>query len=91
MYQLYLYFEANTCLQEMAHWSRCAVQNHTAKINSVWFVPHLPNFNHQVCQTMNILCLNFHMCGSSNWASEASPTLGCSIEISRDICRYIYN
>ena len=24
----------------------------------------------------------------SNWASEASPTLGCSIEISRDI--YIY-
>ena len=29
-------------------------------------------------------------CGSTtcNWASEASPTLGCSIEISRDI--YIY-
>ena len=25
---------------------------------------------------------------SSNWESEASPTLGCSIEISRDI--YIY-
>ena len=25
---------------------------------------------------------------SNNWASEASPTLGCSIEISRDI--YIY-
>ena len=24
----------------------------------------------------------------TNWASEASPTLGCSIEISRDI--YIY-
>ena len=23
--------------------------------------------------------------GLSNWASEASPTLGCSIEISRDI------
>ena len=22
---------------------------------------------------------------STNWASEASPTLGCSIEISRDI------
>ena len=29
-----------------------------------------------------------HRC---NWASEASPTLGCSIEISRDIyiCMYI--
>ena len=25
-----------------------------------------------------------------NWASEASPTLGCSIEISRDICIYVY-
>ena len=24
------------------------------------------------------------------WASEASPTLGCSIEISRDIYIYIY-
>ena len=23
------------------------------------------------------------------WASEASPTLGCSIENSRDICMYI--
>ena len=23
---------------------------------------------------------------NGNWASEASPTLGCSIEISRDIC-----
>ena len=27
--------------------------------------------------------------GKPNWASEASPTLGCSIEISRDICIYI--
>ena len=26
---------------------------------------------------------------ANNWASEASPTLGCSIEISRDICRFI--
>ena len=26
--------------------------------------------------------------GENNWASGASPTLGCSIEISRDI--YIY-
>ena len=24
------------------------------------------------------------------WASEASPTLGCSIEISRDIYMYVY-
>ena len=24
-----------------------------------------------------------------NWAIEASPTLGCSIEISRDICMYV--
>ena len=26
----------------------------------------------------------------TNWASEASPTLGCSIEISRDIYMYVY-
>ena len=25
-----------------------------------------------------------------NWASEASPTLGCSIEISRDIYIYVH-
>ena len=25
-----------------------------------------------------------------NWASEVSPTLGCSIEISRDIALYMY-
>ena len=25
-----------------------------------------------------------------NWASEASPTLGCSIEISRDIYMYVH-
>ena len=26
----------------------------------------------------------------NHWASEASPTLGCSIEISRDIYMYVY-
>ena len=31
-----------------------------------------------------------HIMSNNNWASEASPTLGCSIEISRDICcRYV--
>ena len=28
-------------------------------------------------------------CEASDWASEASPTLGCSIEISRDIYMYV--
>ena len=33
---------------------------------------------------MGTICLVY------NWASEASPTLGCSIEISCDICcRYV--
>ena len=32
---------------------------------------------------------NYCFCYSNNWASEATPTLGCSIEISRDICRYV--
>ena len=34
------------------------------------------------------------LCVASIWASEASPTLGCSIEISRDIlyvCVYVYD
>ena len=35
-----------------------------------------------------------YICIGTNWASEASPTLGCSIEISRDIyksvCRMSY-
>ena len=39
----------------------------------------LPFFNYYIFHTY-----------SCNWASEASPTLGCSIEISRDICcRYV--
>ena len=38
--------------------------------------------NPMVC--LQVKCYSF----SFNWASEASPTLGCSIEISRDI--YIY-
>ena len=38
-------------------------------------------------EELNIL-VEFHqepVCNPYNWASEASPTLGCSIEISRDI------
>ena len=36
----------------------------------------------------------FHadLCNKTYWASEASPTLGCSIEISRDIlCMYVFD
>ena len=36
-----------------------------------------------------LVIINQYGC-DSNWASEASPTLGCSIEISRDIYIYIY-
>ena len=42
------------------------------------------------CQSMDTLLITIFvvfLC-SCNWASEASPTLGCSIKISRDI--YIY-
>ena len=38
-------------------------------------------------QGMSSPCNGNHFC-SDNWASEASPTLGCSIEISHDI--YIF-
>ena len=67
-YQSYLYFEANTCLQEMANWRRGAIQGflqpHTLRLlHFVWIVPHLPNFNHHTCtcQTINIVNLNFHV------------------------------
>ena len=33
---------------------------------------------------------SFKMINLCNWDSEANPTLGCSIEISRDIYMYIY-
>ena len=38
----------------------------------------------QLAEIRHLYMANTHY----NWASEASPTLGCSIEISRDI--YIY-
>ena len=41
-------------------------------------------FLHSMCPYFSPKLLEF----LSNWASEASPTLGCSIEILRDI--YIY-
>ena len=36
------------------------------------------------------MSLNLRCYTSCYWANEASPTLGCSIEISRDIYIYIY-
>ena len=39
-------------------------------------------------QILELLLINVNLEASINWPSEVSPTLGCSIEISRDI--YIY-
>ena len=36
-------------------------------------------------ERLTILLFN-HISSKVNWASAASPTLGCSIEISHDIC-----
>ena len=49
------------------------------------------------CRILNITWVSYGKYGkvpsqfysSAYWASEASPTLGCSIEISRDICRNV--
>ena len=35
-----------------------------------------------------LVILHADLCNKSYWASEASPTLGCSIEISREKCIY---
>ena len=47
-----------------------------------------------VCFLSFIFLFFFVFCflssGANNWASEASPTLGCSIEISRYIYIYMY-
>ena len=44
----------------------------------------LPGFGPCSKNLISICCMNI------NWASEANPTLGCSIEISGDIyCRYV--
>ena len=39
---------------------------------------------HELYTTLFLCQILYLKCGH-NWASEASPTLGCSIEISRDI------
>ena len=42
-----------------------------------------------VASVIPLLCvLDATVC---NWTSEASPTLGCSIEISRDIYMYVFD
>ena len=41
-------------------------------------IPKVSNISYEVGWNLN------------NWASEASPTLGCSIEISRDIYIRVY-
>ena len=54
---------------------------------------HLVGMN-WVCQLLLDLVkgleTSHHKLYVGNWASEASPTLGCSIEISRDIYMYVY-
>ena len=44
----------------------------------------MPNSNLSVLDFVSKL-FDVLLVKTSNWASEASPTLGCSIEISRDI------
>ena len=54
-------------------------------------------YDYDVCYMQTNVCVMYIQYSSikschyprTNWASEASPTLGCSIEISRDICRYV--
>ena len=46
------------------------------------FKPNIQNI-----QRLSLLALQWEP--FTSWASEASPTLGCSIEISRHICWYV--
>ena len=42
-----------------------------------------------VLTPLGVIVDHFKVSSLCYWASEASPTLGCSIEISRDMCRSI--
>ena len=83
-------------------WCTCRVENilTLGKLLSLWFCFLLHSILFLISQTSyRTYKNNFKLIARSphngnhfssiyNWASEASPTLGCSIEISRDI--YIY-
>ena len=47
--------------------------------------------SHNISREMNVKSdlSSIMSMATNNWASEASPTLGCSIEISRDIYMYV--
>ena len=82
-------------------WCTCRVENilTLGKLLSLWFCFFLHSILFLISQisyrTYKIISsyeLARPIMGTIflvNWASEASPTLGCSIEISRDICRYV--
>ena len=65
-------------------WCTCRVENilTLGKLLSLWFCFLLHSILFLISQTS-------YRTYKNNWASEASPTLGCSIEISRDIYVYI--
>ena len=79
-------------------WCTCRVENilTLGKLLSLWFCFLLHSILFLISQTsyrtykiISSYELARPLMGiifSSYWVSEASPTLGCSIEISRDIC-----
>ena len=84
-------------------WCTCRVENilTLGKLLSLWFCFLLHSILFLISQTsyrtykiISSYELARPIMGTiflviNNWASEASPTLGCSIEISRDIYRYV--
>ena len=82
-------------------WCTCRVENilTLGKLLSLWFCFLLHSILFLISQTSyHTYKNNFKLCARSphngnhfsSWASEASPTLGCSIEISRGMSVGMY-
>ena len=64
-----------------------ASSDNTIKVSVFSTVPHADTITGAVVW----LCVAHNVCMyTCIWASEVSPTMGCSIEISHDIYMYIY-
>ena len=69
---------SKVCNKQFITLGHCEIWRHFTR--TLYF--HSPSARAKTVATHEISRL---ACNKSDWASEASPTLGCSIEISRDI------
>ena len=101
-FDMYLLF----MIKARIRWCTCRVEKTLGKLLSLWFCFLLHFFCFWYLKPLIVhtkiissyelarpIMGTIFLVNTDYWASEASPTLGCSIEISRDIyiyiCRYV--